>query len=193
MDNSEVHVELDDKAKQLFVFEIDSNLYAVDVGYVDRVMKIPPITPIPNAPAAIVGIFHLRGKVVVVLDLARRMNIPKKKPLTANFLFVVRRGKDEYAILVDKPKIIVQILPSEIRPPDQILAAHVPSEYVLGVFMQEEQVIKKKKQHSIMIETPGSKEGNIIEESLPPRPVAWLNVEKLLDHDDLLKILASQE
>lgn len=193
MDNSQEGIAIQDKTKQLFVFEIDSNQYAVDVGYVDRVMKIPPITPIPNASPAIVGIFHLRGKVVVVLDLVRRMNIPKKKPLTANFLFVVRRGKDEYAILVDKPKIIVQIPLGEIHPPDQILAAHAPPEYVLGVFMQAEQVIQRKKQRSIMIETPGSSVGNIIEESLPPRPVAWLDVEKLLDHDDLIKILASQE
>ncbi len=193
METSAMSVNREDATKQLFVFEIDSNLYAVDVECVDRVMKIPPITPIPNAPAAIVGIFHLRGRVVVVLDLVRRMNIPKKKPLTANFIFVVRRGKDEYAILVDKPKIIVQVPISEIHPPDQILVAHVPPEYVLGVFMQEEQVTERKKQHSIMIENPGSNMGNIIEETHPPRPVALLDAEKLLDHEDMLKVLASQE
>lgn len=171
--------------KRFFLFEVDGELYATSVEDVERVMKIPPITPVPNAPRAIIGIFHLRGQVVVVFDLISRMNMPKNRPLTANFLFVLLYKKNRYAILVDRPKSIVEIGINEIHAPDPIISAHVPAQYIEGVFMYQDVFAPKKKRKSIMLGPAGVEQGERSEPLVVKRPVLWLNIDKLLDQQDL--------
>ena len=58
----------EEESQDFFLFELDGALYAVTVSAVEQVLRIPPITTVPNAPDAIIGIFHLRGRVIVALD-----------------------------------------------------------------------------------------------------------------------------
>ena len=176
--------------QEYFLFEIDGALYAVPVSEVDQVMKIPPITPVPNAPRAIVGIFHLRSKVVVVLDLVRRMNLPRKNPLTPNFLFIAHSGKNSLALLVDKATTIVHIAKSAIAPLDPVVFAHIPERYALGMFLYETTITKKRKAPSIMIEPGGAKhdDGPVTHST----PVVCLDLPKILDQEDLLGIFTQE-
>lgn len=176
--------------QEFFLFEIDSAFYAVPVSEVDQVMKIPPITPVPNAPRAIVGIFHLRSKVVVVLDLVRRMNLQRKNPLTPNFLFIAHSGKNSLALLVDRATTIVHIAKSAITPLDPMVFAHIPERYALGMFLYETATPKKSKSPSIMIELGGAKHEEVpVAHSIP---VVCLNLPKILDQEDLLGIFAAE-
>lgn len=181
-----------DDTDQFFIFEVDGELYGVLATQVESVMKMPPITPVPNAPRAIIGIFHLRGKVVVVLDLVGRMNMPKRKPLTANYLFVIRHQRNQFAILVDHPKSIVRVMLSSVKAPDPIIAAHVPPEYIRGVFVYDEVFAGKRKERTIMIGPAGIEPPGAGQDTIVHRPVMWLNVERLLDHDDLSEMVASR-
>lgn len=177
--------------QEFFLFEIDSAYYAVPVSEVDQVMKIPPITPVPNAPRAIVGIFHLRSKVVVVLDLVRRMNLQRKNPLTPNFLFIAHSGKNSLALLVDKATTIVHITKSSIAPLDPMVFAHIPERYALGMFLYETATPKKSRSPSIMIEPSGTKHDDApLTHSIP---VVCLNLPKILDQEDLLGIFVAEE
>ena len=193
MENVTVTKDGINDVKELFLFELDNELYAVTIDMVDRVMKIPPITPIPNAPRAIVGIFHLQGKVVVAIDLIRRMEIPKQRPLSATYLFVVRHGNDQFAILVDKPKMMLRVPLSDIHPADPIIAAHVPPQYILGVFMYENHSETASKEPSFLIKNDTEFKRAVETVTSPPRPVLWLDLEKLLSQDDLMRVFASQE
>ncbi len=177
---------------KLFLFELDGELFAVSVDAVERVMKIPPITPIPNTPPAILGLFHLRGQVVVVLDLVSRMRMERARPLTANFLFVIARGRDRFAVLVDHPRTIVEVPPEQIAPPDPLILARVPEEYIRGVFLFEDVFVTRKRERQIMFGPAGVNPGNKEESVSVKRPVLWLSVERLLDHTDFSLLFASQ-
>ena len=175
--------------KEFFVFELDGELYAVLIEEVDHVMKIPPVTSVPNAPRAIVGIFHLRGKVVVAIDLIRRMNLERNKPLTAGHLFIAHHGKNLFAIFVDKPKTIARIPVSAIHDANPLIQAHVPPQYSKGVFLYVVAPAPVRREPSFMIEAgQGTKDTPAIP-SLE-RPVLWLNLEKLLDQEDLMTLFA---
>jgi purine-binding chemotaxis protein CheW len=177
---------------QFFLFEIDGELYAVLANQVEEVMKIPPITPIPNAPRSIIGIFHLRGKVVVALDLIGRMNMPKSKPLTANYLFVVHHQRNQFAVLIDHPRSIIEVPATLVRAPDPIIAAHVPSEYIEGIFTYEEIFTVHKKERPIIIGPAGAELARGSDPTAVRRPVMWLKIDRLLDHDELSGMIASQ-
>ncbi len=172
---------------EFFIFELDGTLYAVSVGDVDQVIKIPPITAVPNSPDFILGIFHLRGRVVVALDLIKRMNLVRNTPLSPYYLFVAHHKKDYFAILIDKIRTVVRVSCTDVTETDPLIAAHMPPRYTKGMFMyaEKELQIKKTNNQDIMFEPASAKE-NVIKPEKSLKPVLWLNVEELLNQADLL-------
>lgn len=55
----------------LACFEVKGQIFAIEVAYVREIVRIQPITPLPNAPGLIEGVVDLRGAVIPVLDLSR--------------------------------------------------------------------------------------------------------------------------
>ena len=172
---------------EFFIFELDGTLYAVSVGDVDQVIKIPPITTVPNSPNFILGIFHLRGRVIVAIDLLKRMNLERNNPLSPYYLFVAHHDKNYFAILIDKIRTVVRVPQKEIAEIDPLIAAHMPPRYTKGMFMyaEKEAQLKKPKNQDIMFEPASAKE-DIIRPERELKPVIWLNVEELLNQGDLL-------
>lgn len=172
-----------------FLFDLDNELYAVSVADVDQVIKIPPVTTVPNAPDSILGVFHLRGKVIVTLDLLKRMHLSRSHALIPNYLFVVHHQKNYFGILVDRTRTIVRIPTAQITPLNSVFAAQIPPRYAKGMFMYEEVSFdeRKKKNLDFMIkptstEIPAQKVKQL-------KPVLWLNIQEILNQDDLLGIL----
>ena len=172
---------------EFFIFELDATLYAVSVGDVDQVIKIPPITTVPNSANFILGIFHLRGRVIVAIDLLKRMNLERNIPLSPYYLFVAHHDKNYFAILIDKIRTVVRVPQREVTEVDPLIAAHMPPRYTKGMFMYTEKETQGKKSmtQDIMIEPASAKEDTIMPEK-NLKPVIWLNVEELLNQGDLL-------
>jgi chemotaxis signal transduction protein len=55
----------------LACFQVGGQTFAVEVGYVREVVRLPEIAPLPKAPPLIEGLVDLRGHLIPVLDLAR--------------------------------------------------------------------------------------------------------------------------
>ena len=172
---------------EFFIFELDGTLYAVGVGDVDQVIKIPPITTVPNSPNFILGIFHLRGRVIVAIDLLKRMNLVRNTPLSPYYLFIAHHEKNYFAILIDKIRTVVRVPQKEVTEIDPLIAAHMPPRYTKGMFMyaEKEPQTKKTNTQDIMFEPASAKE-NIIKPEKSLKPVIWLDVEELLNQSDLL-------
>ena len=181
----EAHGEM----KEFLLFELDGELYAVTIADVDQVMKIPPVTRVPNAPESIVGMFHLRGKVIVVLDLLKRLHLTRTKPIVPNYLFVTHLQKNFFAVIVDRMKTVVRIPAREVSLVDPIIEARIPPRYAKGMFMYTEAApqIAEKNIPDIMI-TPQSDEVAPVPSENNVRPVLWLNIEEVLDQEDLLHL-----
>jgi chemotaxis signal transduction protein len=62
--------------REYIVFAVASNRYAVGIEAVRRIVNVPPVTPLPDAPEAIEGIFSYEGNVVKVLNLRRVSGLP---------------------------------------------------------------------------------------------------------------------
>ena len=60
-------------------FHLGNESYAVELLTVKEVITIPELTPIPKAPAYVSGIMNLRGQVITVIDLRKKLNITPSK------------------------------------------------------------------------------------------------------------------
>ena len=62
-------------AQRLVVFRIDGAPYALAVERVREIVRLRPITPVPRLPEAVIGVISLRGQVLQVIDLRRRLGL----------------------------------------------------------------------------------------------------------------------
>ena len=61
---------------QIVTFRLGDELFAADIFSVERVLRYTPPTPVPNVPAWIEGVIDYQGRVVSVINLRRRFELP---------------------------------------------------------------------------------------------------------------------
>lgn len=61
--------------KQVVVFELGEQVFATDVSSVREIIHLEQIRPIPQTPAALLGVSTIRGEILPVIDLAEYLKI----------------------------------------------------------------------------------------------------------------------
>lgn len=102
---------------ELLVFTLNGDPYAVAVERVREIVRLRPITPVPRVPDAIRGVISLRGEVVQVIDLRRRIGLPPMEP-TRSTRIVVLHGEDGRlsGLLVDAVSEVLRVTEDRLRP-----------------------------------------------------------------------------
>jgi purine-binding chemotaxis protein CheW len=63
---------------QLVVFRLDERRYALPLAAVERVVRSVTVTPLPGAPAIVLGGINVHGRVLPVLNVRRRFRMPDR-------------------------------------------------------------------------------------------------------------------
>jgi chemotaxis signal transduction protein len=85
---------------ELLVFEVSGLNFSVPLAVVEEVVPSNAITRIPNSPPFLLGLSAVRGKVMGVIDAARRYGLPKS--LNSYFMVCHVRG-NLTAVTIDRP------------------------------------------------------------------------------------------
>ena len=121
-----------EKDHQVVGFRIGNETYGVRIGSVREIVRVPEITIVPNAPAAIEGVINLRGKIIPVMDLRKRFGNVSVQPDKKNRILVVELESRLLGLIVSSASEVLKIPPSEIEPPGTVFAEG-ESSYVTGV------------------------------------------------------------
>lgn len=90
-------------------FTLDGELFGVDVTGVQEVLRQVDMTPVPLAPPDVVGLINLRGHIVTVLELRRRLGMPPRAPQATPMNVVVRHPQGVVSLLVDDIGDVVDV------------------------------------------------------------------------------------
>ena len=87
------------------IFHLGVEEYAINVMNVKEIMKMQPITAVPQTPAFVQGVINLRGKIVPVINLRRKFGIEERENTDLTCIVVVRMqaeaGERPVGIIVD--------------------------------------------------------------------------------------------
>ena len=105
----------------LVIFQIGSDLFAIEVQQIREILRIPDIIRIPNAPPFVEGIINLRGFAVCVLDLHKRFQLSPSTENKGHRILVIDLKNRSLGLVVDKvhevlhlPLKDLQYLPAEL-------------------------------------------------------------------------------
>lgn len=90
-------------------FFLGTEEYAIEILKVQEIIGLMPITPVPKMPSYIRGVLNLRGKIVPVMDLRLRFELPSVEDTEETCVIVVQDKLYQMGILVDKVSEVTDI------------------------------------------------------------------------------------
>ena len=106
--------ELHSKNKYIS-FNLNDDLYCIELNFVKEVLKDTPITKIPGTPDFIEGIMNLRGDYITVLNLKKFLNLKSSTKVSdKNPVIIVKNNELEIAFLIDKINELFEVLDNKI-------------------------------------------------------------------------------
>jgi purine-binding chemotaxis protein CheW len=116
-------------------FELERHRFGVLVADVQEVLRAATASPLPKAPAVILGVFNLRGSLVPVFDIRSRFGFPRRRLRhTDTFIIVKVRGRPA-AIVADQVVALVSVSNENIERCKLVTA---DAAYVAGVAKLED-------------------------------------------------------
>ena len=97
-----------EEAIDVLEFRLACEAYAVETSYVQEVLAVGTITPLPGTPAFIVGVVNVRGRIHSVMDLKQLFDIPAKGLGDLNRLIILKSGAMEFGILASLARAYLQ-------------------------------------------------------------------------------------
>lgn len=121
-----------DPLVQLCSFQVGREDYVVDILRVVQILLPQPVTPIPRAPSIVEGVLHLRGAILPVVDLRKRLLGEDAPETSRTRLLVCLLGRRRVALRVDRVTEVLRVRRSEIKPaPSLVAGGRAP--FVVGV------------------------------------------------------------
>jgi len=127
-------------SRQFATFEVAGQLFGVEVEAVQEVLSFNEYTSVPLAPAAVGGLFNLRGQVIAAVDLRVQLGLPRQE-LDGPVMNVILRGDEEpVSLLVDRIGGVVNLDDSSFEPPPDTLTG-ATRELVVGTFKLDDRLM----------------------------------------------------
>ena len=99
--------------KQLVVFNLGQETYAVEIAMVKEIIQMQGITRVPGTPPSVEGVINLRGMVIPILDLRKRFKFSR-----------IERDKDTRIVIVNCQGQLVGVVVDSVA---QVLRVPVDS------------------------------------------------------------------
>jgi purine-binding chemotaxis protein CheW len=115
---------------QLLLFTLDDRRYALTLSSVDRVIFMVDITPLPKAPASVLGVVNVAGAIVPVYDLRKRFGLPERETNISDNLIITTTSKQKAALVADNVRDVLEVPEEKLITAEKIFPE---MEYVKGV------------------------------------------------------------
>lgn len=140
---------------QYLTFLLDGAEYGVEILSVQEIKGWEPCTELPNTPDYVLGVINLRGSVIPVLDLRRRLGLPPREFGKLTVVIVMRlelaEGDKTMGFVVDAVSDVHQVEPDQIRPAPDLDSA-VEHRFVKGLATVADKMIILLDLHHVAVE-----------------------------------------
>jgi purine-binding chemotaxis protein CheW len=125
---------------QLVSFKIGDEEFGVDILKVQEINRMVDVTRVPNAPEYVEGVINLRGKVIPIIDLRKRLGLTQKENDKDTRIIVVELNQKVIGFIVDSVSEVLRINKSITEPPPQMVAG-IESDYITAIGKLEDRLL----------------------------------------------------
>ena len=126
--------------RQLVIFNLADEYYGVDIAAVEGIVKMQAITAVPHAPRFVEGVTNLRGKVLPVIELRKRLGLTQGKETKDSRIVTVDVHGMKVGMVVDGVSEVLRVPEEAVEPPSPIVATDA-SAFITGIAKMDGRLI----------------------------------------------------
>lgn len=134
-------------SRQLITFEVESQVFGIDIMAIREIRAWTPTTRLPHVPHYVAGVVNLRGTVLPVVDLAARLGWRATEPTARHVIIVTQIAGQFRGLIVDSVSDIVTFADDALQPPPATGDAVVP--FLEGLVSIEDRMVMVLNLHAL--------------------------------------------
>ena len=136
-----VKEDSDVRQGKYMTFRVGQDVFGIELRYVNEILQMQPITPIPEVEHFIKGLINLRGKIIPVIDVAERFGKENFVYNDRTCVMVIEVKNVEVGLIIENIAEVVSIKDEDILPPPAIvktansntMSNNVQSKFIQGI------------------------------------------------------------
>jgi purine-binding chemotaxis protein CheW len=127
--------------RQILVFTLASQELGLDISCVREVLRPQKTYPIPKTPHFIEGVIHLRGHIVALIDLRKRLIGKAMEEERNKRIIVCRVNKSVVGLTVNSLREIITLSREDILSTPEVVSMQMEADMILGIARAGERII----------------------------------------------------
>ncbi|MGD8982028.1 MAG: chemotaxis protein CheW [Desulfobacterales bacterium] len=132
--------EVHNDTVELASFFVGEALCGMDILKVQEINKLIEMTRVPQAPEYVLGILNLRGEIVTIIDLGKKLGLKSTELNHKTRNIIVNSNGEHIGLMVEQISDVVQAEWEKVEPPPANIG-NVQGKYFTGVFKTEDRLI----------------------------------------------------
>lgn len=118
---------------QYILFKLGGQDFVTDISSVREILNVPEIFTVPQAPDFVEGVINIRGRIIPVVDLRKRLDLGCMQREEQNRIVVVDLGGNLTGFIVDAVKEVRRISVDDIEPPAVLSGIGLDLDHIIGI------------------------------------------------------------
>jgi purine-binding chemotaxis protein CheW len=128
------------ETNKLVTFRLGEDHFAADIFSVERVLRYAAPTPVPDMPPYIEGVIDYQGRVMPVVNLRQRFELPRVDVVAETRTLVLNVEGDWIGVVVDGVTEVASFDPSALQPPPKMFRG-LAGAYLKGILRRGERLV----------------------------------------------------
>ena len=104
------------ETKQYIVVQIGNEKYGIDINYIDNIVRMSKITRVPKVQSYFKGVMNLRGEIVPVMSIRKKMGLADDVITDASRIIIIKlEEKGSIGIIVDEVREVITLNMAEVE------------------------------------------------------------------------------
>ncbi|MFO7710556.1 MAG: chemotaxis protein CheW [Candidatus Woesearchaeota archaeon] len=118
---------------QVVILTLIDEYFGLSIEYITEIIKATEITRIPNSPDYIEGAINLRGKIIIIVDLAKKLGVSRKDSSKDTRIVVVEIDEEWIGLRVDSVTETIILDKNKVHEPPSLIKEKIGDEHIVGV------------------------------------------------------------
>lgn len=137
---SDTHINEMSDGSEFVTFFVGEQEYCIDIMSLREIRGWTPATALPDAPHYVRGVINLRGSVLPIIDLAKRLDLVPEEPSERSVVMITQIGSQVVGLLADAVSDILTIDTSTIQSTPE-MSQDSGTSFVKGLLAMEDRMI----------------------------------------------------
>ena len=129
------------RSDRYLCFQLGTSHYAIPLLAVREIVELTELTPVPGSPTHFEGVMNLRGQIVGVGDLRKKLKLPAQPKTTKTAVVILdTRTSSAYGVIVDRVTSVREFAERDFTDTPKSLK-NAGAQFLIGVARCEDQLV----------------------------------------------------